>query len=300
VVGADCFCGVGFVFNQLTSILDRLQTKLVGLDGTSYRVFAREFDRIISGQTAANWLELGQLDHADVEQIVGPKPDHLVTLLVDHSGSMRGRPGLKAVAACKAVADHLRGTGVPLEILGFTTRSWHGGLSGKKYAVERGTYPPGRVCDLLHIVYQDGMAPNERWYEQMKAAFAQMHVLKENIDGEAVVWAADRARNTACSSWTLLVISDGAPSDECTLRANGELPKGGSKAVNESLLTRHLSHIVSGLNEQPHITIAALGIGHDASNSYGLTAVVELDGDAGSAMRALFQKTEELRTSAQP
>ena len=200
--------------------------------------------------------------------------DTIVSLLIDHSGSMRGIPMLMAAATAMMASDLLDGLGVKHEILGFTTVRWKGGLSREKWLQDgRPTYP-GRLNDLLHIVY---CSAGERLHARHCATMRWMGLLKENIDGEAIEWAAARLRRRREGRKYLIVVSDGASVDDSTLQTNGG-----------SYLERHLLSVIKGIGEAGDIHLAAVGIGHEVGRYYAqsitVTAPEEL---AGAVIRII-------------
>jgi cobaltochelatase CobT subunit len=200
--------------------------------------------------------------------------DAIVSLLIDHSGSMRGIPILMAAATAMTASDLLDGLGVKHEILGFTTVRWKGGLSREKWLRDgRPTYP-GRLNDLLHIVY---CSAGERLHARHCATMRRIELLKENIDGEAIEWAAARLRRCGEGCRYLIVVSDGAPVDDSTLLANAG-----------SYLERHLRSVIKGIGEAGDIHVAAVGIGHEVGRYYArsitITAPEEL---AGAVVRII-------------
>lgn len=170
---------------------------------------------------------------------LGARP--LVTILTDHSGSLRGAPSEVVAQVMIAISAALEGEGIDFEVLGFTTSSWRGGNSRTKWLKERRRPKyPGRLCDLLHIIYRDAVAPAADWAKDI-VLITSREVLKENIDGEAILWAAARAERFAPSTWICLCVTDGAPVDDATILANGGGPSGW-------FLQRHLVEVVTRLD----------------------------------------------------
>lgn len=185
-----------------------------------------------------------------------PARNTIVSLLVDNSGSMRGRPIMTAMLAADILALTLERCGVPCEILGFTTRSWKGGRARVKWVEDKRPLHPGRLNDIAHIVYKDATTPWRR--ARLNIALATKDgILKENIDGEALLWASERLMARPEPRKILLVISDGAPVDDSTLSAN-----------DSQYLERHLQAVVKSLAKLRGLEVHAIGIGHDVTHTY--------------------------------
>lgn len=190
------------------------------------------------------------------EEQESPFPSTVVTLLIDHSGSMRGRPMLIAALTVEIFARVLERCGVKCEILGFTTREWNGGEPGRQWA--RDAYPehPGRINALEHIVIKGADMPWRRARVAL-GLFLRDEMLKENIDGEAVAWAHARLMARSEKRKVLVVVSDGTPMDEATLSANGH-----------DYLDNHLASVVEDIERRSPVKLAAIGIGHNVSRFY--------------------------------
>ena len=180
----------------------------------------------------------------------------IVSLLIDNSGSMRGRPIVIAANAVDILVKTLEKCGVKIEILGFTTKRWKGGKSRENW-VEVGRIPnPGRLNDLLHIIYKDSDR-NWKSCEKNLGIVLKEGLLKENIDGEALLWAEKRLLAKTEKKKILIVISDGAPVDDSTLSSN-----------NSNLLEFHLKEVIRKIEKEKRIDLLAIGIGHDVSKYY--------------------------------
>jgi cobaltochelatase CobT len=203
--------------------------------------------------------------------------DAVVSLLIDHSGSMRGQPILFAAQAAMGVSFLLDRLGVKHEVLGFTTVHWRGGKSRETWLRDGKPLDPGRLNDLLHIVY---CSAGNRLDARHCAMMLRKGLLKENIDGEAVEWAASRLRGYEQSRKYLIVLSDGAPVDDSTLAQN-----------DGAYMERHLLSVIDGIAQAGDIQLAAIGIAHDVGRYYPhsitITAPSELDG-------AVLQVIEQL------
>ncbi|MGW1422282.1 cobaltochelatase CobT-related protein [Bradyrhizobium manausense] len=180
--------------------------------------------------------------------------DTIVSLLIDHSGSMRGQRMLFAARAALVASDLLDGLGAKQEVLGFTTARWKGGRSREKWLSDRQPSYPGRLNDLLHIIY---CSAGEKLSARHCATMLRRDLVKENIDGEAVEWAASRLRRREERQKYLIVLSDGAPVDDSTLHANGD-----------GYLSYHLSRVISEIEQAGDIRLAAIGIGHPVEQYY--------------------------------
>lgn len=217
--------------------------------------------------------------------------DTVVSLLVDHSGSMRGQKMLLAAGAITVASDLLDGLKTKQEVLGFTTVRWQGGHSRKKWLREGHPPNPGRLNDLLHIVYNGAdERPNQRRY----ATMLRLDLLKENIDGEAIEWAASRLSERAESNKHLIVISDGASVDDSTLQAN-----------RGDYLEAHLIAVIRAIERAGDIQLAAVGINHDVGRYYRHSATVNTPDDLGRALlglieRRLLRQRPELEPTAAP
>ena len=194
-----------------------------------------------------------------------PAPSYVdevvVTLLIDHSGSMRGQPMLSAARAALVASDLLHGLGAKLEVLGFTTALWKGGRSRKKWLRDGRPPYPGRLNDLLHIVY---CSAGETLTARDCAAMLRPDILKENIDGEAIAWAASRLRRRAERRKFLIVLSDGAPVDDSTLMENGD-----------GYLHHHLPELISEIEGAGDIRLAAIGINHRVGRYYKQSITID-------------------------
>ncbi|RPG12276.1 MAG: cobalamin biosynthesis protein CobT [Pelagibacteraceae bacterium TMED232] len=207
--------------------------------------------------------------------------DTIVTLLIDNSGSMRGRPITIAAICADILSRTLERCSVKVEILGFTTKNWKGGQSREKWNKKSKPKTPGRLNDLRHIIYKGG----DNHWRQAKNNLGLMlkeGLLKENIDGEAITWAYSRLRKRKEERKILMVISDGAPVDDSTLSVN-----------SGDFLEKHLKRTVKFIEEKTDIEILAIGIGHDVSRYYNkaikITDVNELGDVMITQLSSLFE-----------
>ncbi len=198
--------------------------------------------------------------------------DTVVSLLLDCSGSMRGRPIRLAMLTVDVLLQTLERCHISTELLGFTTRSWKGGRAREKW-MEAGKPPfPGRLNDLRHLLFKTA---NQRWQQRRNSlgALLQEGVLKENIDGEALMWAARRLLPRPERRKILLVISDGAPVDDATIAAN-----------DEGILERHLRAVIAAIQQQGAMELAAIGIGHQVDRFYPQALTIRDSSDLGEAL----------------
>jgi cobaltochelatase CobT len=246
--------------SAVTKLANRLQRRLMAQQSRSW-----EFDQ-----------EEGLLDAARLARVV-VNPAHslsykverdtefrdtVVTLLIDNSGSMRGRPISIAAISADILARTLERCGVKVEILGFTTRAWKGGQSREKWLSEGRPANPGRLNDLRHIVYKKA---DEPWRRARRNLGLMMRegLLKENIDGEALLWAHSRLIARAEERKILMVISDGAPVDDSTLSVN-----------SGTYLERHLRQMIGWIEQRSPVELIAIGIGHDVTRYYSRAVTI--------------------------
>jgi cobaltochelatase CobT len=205
-----------------------------------------------------------------------------VTLLLDNSGSMRGRPITVAATCADILARTLERCGVKVEILGFTTRAWKGGQSREQWLTAGKPANPGRLNDLRHIIYKSADAP---WRRARKNLGLMMRegLLKENIDGEALDWAHKRLLGRSEQRKILMMISDGAPVDDSTLSVNPG-----------NYLERHLRYIIEEIETRSPVELIAIGIGHDVTRYYRRAVTIvdaeELGGAMTEKLAELFEE----------
>ena len=210
--------------------------------------------------------------------------DTIVTLLIDNSGSMRGRPISVAAICADILSRTLERCSVKVEILGFTTKNWKGGNSREKWNSENKPKNPGRLNDLRHIIYKSADKP---WRQSKKnlGLMLKEGLLKENIDGEALLWAFKRIAARKEKRKILMVISDGAPVDDSTLSVN-----------SGDYLEKHLKQTVKWIEENTNIEILAVGIGHDVTRYYKkaikITDVQELGDVMINQLTKLFSEKD--------
>ncbi|MGH1419326.1 MAG: cobaltochelatase subunit CobT [Hyphomicrobiaceae bacterium] len=260
---------------------------------------ANKLQRRLMAQQNRGWdfdLEEGALDVSRLTRIVidpmAPLSfkreretdfrDTVVTLLIDNSGSMRGRPIMVAACCADILARTLERCGVKVEILGFTTQAWKGGKSRESWLSAAKPEKPGRLNDLRHIIYKTADAPIRRSRRSL-ALMMREGLLKENIDGEALTWAHSRLLARPEQRRILMMISDGAPVDESTLSANAGI-----------YLENHLRQVIAEIEDNSPIELIAIGIGHDVTRYYKravtITDPTEL---AGAMTEKLVEMFEE-------
>jgi len=210
-----------------------------------------------------------------------------VTLLIDNSGSMRGRPISIAAISADILARTLERCGVKVELLGFTTRAWKGGQSKEDWLKAGRGSNPGRLNDLRHIVYKEA---DEPWRRARRNLGLMMRegLLKENIDGEALLWAHQRLIGRVEERKILMVISDGAPVDDSTLSVN-----------SGTYLERHLRQVIAWIESRSPVELIAIGIGHDVTRYYQRAVTImdaeQLGGTMVEQLASLFDTQAERR-----
>ena len=244
---------------------------------------ANRLQRKLLAQQNRNWdfnMEEGYLDTSRLSRIIANPQnklsykqekevefkDTVVSLLIDNSGSMRGRPITVAALCSDILAKTLERCLIKTEILGFTTKAWKGGSSREKWIKDGKPSNPGRLNDLRHIVYKSADSPSRR-SKQNLGLLLREGILKENIDGEALVWANNRLKNRQEKRKILIVISDGAPVDDSTLSVNPG-----------NYLERNLRDVINQIESKKEIELVAIGIGHDVSRYYS-KAITIMDVD---------------------
>ena len=275
---------------ELARLRQQLDSQLSHLQSVITRLANRLQRRLLARQSRA-WqfdLEEGLLDTARLARIV-VNPMHslsykreketdfrdtVVTLLIDNSGSMRGRPITVATMSADILARTLERCSVKVEILGFTTRAWKGGQSREKWLAGGKPANPGRLNDLRHVVYKPADAP---WRRARKSLGVMLRegLLKENIDGEALLWAHERLLSRSEQRRILMVISDGAPVDDSTLSFNPG-----------NYLERHLREVIDWIETCSPVELLAIGIGHDVTRYYRRAVTIVDAEQLGGAMLA--------------
>jgi cobaltochelatase CobT len=294
VVEADDLCDA----EELARLRQQLDQQLSHLQGVVSKLANRLQRRLMAQQQRA-WefdLEEGLLDVARLARVVvnpmlslsykrereADFRDTVVTLLIDNSGSMRGRPITVAAMCCDILARTLERCSVKVEILGFTTRAWKGGQSRERWVAEGKPRNPGRLNDLRHVVYKAADAPWRRARKNLGLMLRE-GLLKENIDGEALEWAYRRLLTRSEHRRILMVISDGAPVDDSTLSVNPG-----------NYLERHLRKVIGEIEGREAVELIAIGIGHDVTRYYRrAVTIVDAEELGGTMMKKLAELFDE-------
>jgi cobaltochelatase CobT len=294
VVEADDLCDP----DELTRLRQQLDQQLQHLQGVVSKLANRLQRRLMAQQQRA-WefdLEEGILDVARLARVVATPTlslsykrerdadfrDTVVTLLIDNSGSMRGRPITVAAMCADILARTLERCAVKVEILGFTTRAWKGGQARERWVQEGKPRNPGRLNDLRHIIYKKADAPYRRARRAMGLMLRE-GLLKENIDGEALNWAYRRLLARTEHRRILMVISDGAPVDDSTLSVNPG-----------NYLERHLRDVIKEIEGRSQVELIAIGIGHDVTRYYRrAVTIVDAEELGGTMMKKLAELFDE-------
>ena len=293
---------------ELTRLRNYLDKQLSNLQGVVARL-ANRLQRRLMAQQNRSWdfdLEEGVLDAARLTRVViDPMHplsfkveqdtqfrDTVVTLLLDNSGSMRGRPITVAATCADILARTLERCGVKVEILGFTTRAWKGGQSREKWLGSNKPANPGRLNDLRHIIYKSADMPWRRARRNLGLMMRE-GLLKENIDGEALIWAHNRLLGRMEQRRILMVISDGAPVDDSTLSVN-----------SGNYLERHLRQVIADIENRSPVELIAIGIGHDVTRYYRRAVTIvdaeELGGAMTEKLAELFEEHARADSRATP
>ncbi len=288
--------------DELTRLRQQLDQQLQHLQGVVAKLANRLQRRLLAQQQRA-WdfdLEEGLLDAGRLARVVvNPLQalsykrerdtefrDTVVTLLIDNSGSMRGRPITVAAMCGDILARTLERCAVKVEVLGFTTRAWKGGQSRERWVADGKPRNPGRLNDLRHIIYKAADAPWRRARKNLGLMLRE-GLLKENIDGEALLWAYRRLLVRPENRRILMVISDGAPVDDSTLSVNPG-----------NYLERHLREVIRDIEARDTVELIAIGIGHDVTRYYRRAVTIvdaeELGGTMMKKLTELFDEDEAL------
>ncbi|MXO58595.1 cobaltochelatase subunit CobT [Altererythrobacter salegens] len=284
-------------YEELDRLRAYLDSQLTGLQGVVTRL-ANRLQRRLMAQQNRSWdfdQEEGLLDAARLARVV-VSPGHslsykierdqefkdtVVTLLIDNSGSMRGRPISIAAISADIMARTLERCGVKVEILGFTTRAWKGGQGREKWLASGKPALPGRLNDLRHIIYKKADEPMRRARKSLGLMMRE-GLLKENIDGEALIWAHNRLLARPEDRRILMVISDGAPVDDSTLSVN-----------SAGYLETHLRKVIDWIERQSPVQLVAIGIGHDVTRYYKRAVTImdveQLGGTIIEQLAGLFE-----------
>jgi cobaltochelatase CobT len=293
-IAAEDLCDL----DELGRLRQQLDQQLQHLHGVISKLANRLQRRLLAQQTRA-WdfdLEEGLLDSGRLSRVV-VNPMHalsykrerdtefrdtIVTLLLDNSGSMRGRPITVAAMCGDILARTLERCAVKVELLGFTTRAWKGGQSRERWVQDGKPRNPGRLNDLRHIIYKAADAPWRRARKNLGLMLRE-GLLKENIDGEALLWAYRRLVVRPEHRRILMVISDGAPVDDSTLSVNPG-----------NYLEKHLREVIRDIESRDLVELIAIGIGHDVTRYYRrAVTIVDADELGGTMMQKLAELFDE-------
>ena len=299
IVAAEELCDL----EELTRLRAYLDQQLASLSSVVARL-ANKLQRKLMAQQNRSWtfdLEEGLLDVARLTRVITDPTaslafkeeedtefrDTVVTILIDNSGSMRGRPIMVAAVCADILARTLERCGVSVEILGFTTKAWKGGQAREKWLKEGKPPAPGRLNDLRHIIYKSADAPWRRTRPNLGLMMKE-GLLKENIDGEALEWAHRRMLGRPEQRKILMVISDGAPVDDSTLSVNPA-----------NFLEKHLRDVIAMVERRKAVELIAIGIGHDVTRYYQravtITDVEQLAGAMTEQLASLFDSDPRAR-----
>ncbi len=272
----------------------------------AYEIFTRKFDRIvdaknlrsaighltdkdeletnkafhqlrfgISAWKTKNLLEAAEASYATTNILRKDIRDQIfITLLLDQSGSMRGMKMIYLAAAMEIISDYFISLGIKFEILGFTTRRWLGGKSKEIWRLDGKPRNPGRLNDLLHIIYKDGYDKKPVLGEDEIKAMLRPDLPKENIDGEALEWAASRVLEHRKRHSYLVMLSDGAPVDDATLSSNN----------NPAYLENHLLSVIETIQTNQKVNLLGFGIGYNVNRCYKNSHYVEHPQDIAAAL----------------
>jgi cobaltochelatase CobT len=264
----------------VTKLANRLQRRLMAQQNRSWD-FDQDEGLLDAARLARVVISPGQSLSYKVEREVEFK-DTIVTLLIDNSGSMRGRPISIAAISADVLARTLERCGVKTEILGFTTRAWKGGQSRESWLASGKPAQPGRLNDLRHIVYKKADEAYRRSRRNLGLMMRE-GLLKENIDGEALLWAHTRMLARPEDRRILMVISDGAPVDDSTLSVN-----------TAGYLETHLRKVIDWIERQSPVQLVAIGIGHDVTRYYRrAVTIMDVEQLAGTMIEQLASLFED-------
>lgn len=273
---------------ELEKLRNNLDLKLKNLEKISNKSKAKLKRKLLSNKLISNEYnkEEGLIDKKKLKSLIidpikkdnymqvkdNKYQDVMISFLIDNSGSMRGNPITMSIMACEIIVQILEKFSIKTEILGFTTARWHGGKSKQLWQINGSAKNPGRLSDLLHIIYKNA----NQSFSQAKNNLVLMlkeGILKENIDGEALLWAAKRLSGYNYDRKILIVISDGAPIDDSTNSNNGS-----------KILVDHLHHVISLIEKRSDIELAAIGIGHNVGEFYKNSLTIKNAEDLGDSL----------------
>lgn len=299
VIEAEDLCDA----EELTRLRSYLDQQLQNLQGVVARL-ANRLQRLLQAKQNRSWdfdLEEGYLDPARLSRVIIDPTlplsykqeqdtkfrDTVVTILLDNSGSMRGRPITVAAMCADILARTLERCNVKTELLGFTTRAWKGGQSRELWMASGKPAYPGRLNDLRHIIYKSADTPWRRARRNLGLMMRE-GLLKENIDGEALIWAHNRLLARPEQRRILMVISDGAPVDDSTLSVNAG-----------NYLEKHLRNVIEDIETRSPVELIAIGIGHDVTRYYRRAVTIvdaeQLGGAMTDKLAELFDESPHVK-----
>ena len=281
--------------HELTNLRAQLDSKIANLKTVTSRLAAKlqqlllapkqslwEYDKddgLLDSRRFSAFIANPRNNNIYRTEKINENKDTVVTLLIDNSGSMRGRPIMSAIACADILAKVLEQCDVKVEILGFTTAEWKGGESRKAWLAAGSPPNPGRLNDLRHIIYKSADAPWRKAKRNLGLALKD-GLLKENIDGEAILWALKRLNARNEKRKILMVISDGAPVDDSSISVNVK-----------NFLDAHLRQVIKQIESNRNVELLAIGIGHDVNRYYQNAVTIRDISELGEKM---FSKMEEL------
>ena len=304
IIDAEDLCDA----EELARLRAYLDQQLQQMQGVVSRL-ANRLQRRLQAKQNRSWnfdLEEGYLDPARLSRVIADPTqplsykmesdinfrDTVVTLLLDNSGSMRGRPITVAAMCADILARTLERCNVKTEILGFTTRAWKGGQARETWMANGKPGHPGRLNDLRHIVYKNADAPWRRARRNLGLMMRE-GLLKENIDGEALIWAHNRLLARGEQRRIMMVISDGAPVDDSTLSVNAG-----------NYLEKHLRNVIEDIETQSPVELIAIGIGHDVTRYYQRAVTIvdaeQLGGAMTDKLAELFDDNDKQTKPVKP
>ncbi len=256
--------------NIITKLANRLQRKLMAVQRRKWQFNLEE--GILDSARLASVIANPNVPITFKQEIETPFKDTIVTILIDNSGSMRGRPIAIAAMTSDIIAQTLERCGLKAEVLGFTTRTWKGGKSRELWMEKGRPSSPGRLNDIRHIIYKDANTPIRRARNNLGLMLKE-GLLKENIDGEALVWAYNRISRRQEDRKILLVISDGAPVDDSTLSINPS-----------NILEMDLRGVIRWIEDKSNVELTAIGIGHDVNKYYNKAITISNPDELAEAL----------------
>ncbi len=273
---------------ELQRLHETLSDKIATLENVSKKLRLEFRKKLISKQNKINKQTItdGLIDRKKLTQIITRpfsqnfylKNQHqnyqntTISILLDNSGSMRGKPIIMSALACQIIAELLTEFNIQSEILGFTTADWKGGKSKQLWLQQEKPEKPGRLNDIRHIIYKSSNQ-NFRKAQQNLGLMLKEGFLKENIDGEAILWAKSRLMQLHQERKILIIISDGNPVDDSTNAAN-----------DDQILIDHLQHVINKIEKENKIELVAIGIGHDVGKYYRNAITIKNLEDLGDVM----------------